>query len=254
MAILGGSGFVGQEMCRVGLRKGYEVTAISRRGMPPKMAKDLEYKPINWVSADCAEYDELKAVLSENGPFDAYVHTIGLLFDVDSGFSQYNSFVSGSSSTPSTASTYDRITRQTAFNLIDFIEEEDRKEKEKPPFLFVSAAEAGWTLETPVGWLERYLIAKRKVEKRLMESSAVRDVILRPSLIWSMEQPQALPSVCAFYIGNAVGLRFVDKPVRLETLCRAGYTAMASREERGVLRYMDMERLSKNAPSYPSAK
>jgi len=38
-------------------------------------------------------------------------------------------------------------------------------------FIFISAAEAGWTLPAPVDFLERYLIAKRSVEKKLLAFS-----------------------------------------------------------------------------------
>ena len=38
-------------------------------------------------------------------------------------------------------------------------------------FIFISAAEAGWTLPAPVDFLERYLTAKRSVEKKLLAFS-----------------------------------------------------------------------------------
>jgi hypothetical protein len=38
-------------------------------------------------------------------------------------------------------------------------------------FIFISAAEAGWTLPAPVDFLERYLSAKRSVEKKLLAFS-----------------------------------------------------------------------------------
>ena len=53
---------------------------------------------------------------------DAAVHAIGLLFDVDSGLQNLNKIVSGSGSIPDSKSTYDAITRTTAFNVIDTIE------------------------------------------------------------------------------------------------------------------------------------
>ena len=50
---------------------------------------------------------------------DAVVHSIGLLFDVDSGLKDLNLIVSGSKSIPGEDSTYDRITRLTAFNTVE---------------------------------------------------------------------------------------------------------------------------------------
>ena len=51
------------------------------------------------------------------------MHAIGLLFDVDSGLTFLNTFTSYSQSTPDASeSTYDRITRETAFNVIDAVQ------------------------------------------------------------------------------------------------------------------------------------
>lgn len=44
-----------------------------------------------------------------------------MLFDANSGLTNLNLIVSGSKSTPDDTSTYDRITRQTAFNVINAI-------------------------------------------------------------------------------------------------------------------------------------
>ena len=133
----------------------------------------------------------------------------GLLFDIDSGLADLNKIVSGSGSVPGSSSTYDAITRTTAFNVIDSVEKKQSRNLNvqldkfikgdsggaKFPLCFVSAAEAGWP-EVPFGetvdglaprWLNRYLVAKRAVESRLGESSEkgwIREVIYRPSLIW----------------------------------------------------------------------
>ena len=53
------------------------------------------------------------------GKADAVVHSIGLLFDVESGLQNLNLIVSGSKSVPGEDSTYDRITRLTAFNTVE---------------------------------------------------------------------------------------------------------------------------------------
>lgn len=90
-----------------------------------------------------------------------------------------------------------------------------------PPFAFISAAEAGWTFDnmfqgTPAEWLHRYLVAKRAVEDELMAlaaSNSLRPIIVRPSLIWSWENPGALPPVAAFTIASKIGVPFIDEPV-----------------------------------------
>ena len=112
------------------------------------------------------------------------VHAIGLLFDVDSGLTFLNTFTSYSQSTPDASeSTYDRITRETAFNVIDAVQGDLTKLPpplgRTTPLAFVSCAEAGWP-DVQFGdrveaaapeWLVRYLAAKRAVEAKLMSSS-----------------------------------------------------------------------------------
>lgn len=95
----------------------------------------------------------------------------GLLFDVESGLANLNKIVSGSGSIPDDKSTYDAITRTTAFNVISSIEKKqsrnlsvqmgnllpkrngnggNAKKDNWFPLCFVSTAKAGWP-EVPLG-------------------------------------------------------------------------------------------------------
>ena len=115
------------------------------------------------------------------------------------------------------------------------------------PFVFVSAAEARWTFKAPVAWLEDYLVAKRAVEARLREmtdAGAVRAACLRPSLVYCLDKPAAMPAVGAFYVGNLLGLPFVDRPVTVDTLASAAVRCVEDGRSSGALDYRDMERLS----------
>merc|ERR1712127_648013 len=165
-------------------------------------------------------------------------YMLGLLFDVDSGLANLNKIVSGSGSIPGESSTYDAITRNTAFNVIDTIEKKQSGlgnllSKSRYPFCFVSAAEAGWP-DVPLGntvdklapgWLNKYLTAKRSVESKLKESKegkgTIRAAIYRPSLIWDWTKFDVLPVIPVFNVAAAVGVPFVDKTVRIETLADA---------------------------------
>ena len=77
------------------------------------------------------------------------------------------------------------------------------------------------TFRSPVGWMKKCLEAKLKVEAYIKSKRSLRGVIFRPSLLWTKSRPQALPSVIPFYIGSAIGLPFVDRPVLLEDLSNA---------------------------------
>ena len=139
---------------------------------------------------------------------DAVVHAVGLLFDVDSGLTFASKIVSGSDSVPGDDSTYDRVTRQTAFAAIDATAGRVRLPfSPRTPFAFVSCAESGWPdvsggafVESNLApeWLRRYLAAKRAVEAKLSQTSDVlRPVIFRPSLIWSWDKLDVLPIIPA---------------------------------------------------------
>merc|ERR1712087_929451 len=96
-------------------------------------------------------------------------------------------------------------------------------------------------------WLKKYLIAKRAVEERLQKSSAIRLVIMRPSLIWSWGKLDVLPIIPVFNLASALGVPFVDKTVRVETLADAIVAGVEDSSVSGVQRYMQMEELSKRS-------
>ena len=196
--VLGGSGFVGNTIAQIAANSGAEVIAISRRGQVEGLSPN---KNIAYVKGDAASESDMSAIFDQYGPFDAVVHAIGLLLDNESGLASYNKIASGSGSVPGQDSSYDRITRQTSFIAIDRIKKQQQStggaeseteagsgtQQNVPiPFVFVSAAEAGWTFKAPVKFLERYLVAKRAVENKLLTSAPyIRPIILRPSLIYT---------------------------------------------------------------------
>ena len=189
------------------------------------------------------------------------IHCIGLLFDDASGLGNYNRFVSGSGSIPDTDATYDSITRLTAFNAVDAASEYSKKivdgnnrKNNRFPFIFISAAEAGWPdvgggrqVESYLApdWLRRYLSAKRAVEEKLSSSSVLRPVIFRPSLIFSLDRPGSYPAVGAFFVFNKIGLPFVDRPVTVQSLADAVVRSISRDGVVGVQRYKDVDALNK---------
>jgi len=254
VAVFGGTGFVGSAVCERLVKKGYDVTAVSRRGTNPKPG-DVNLDQVTWVKGDATDAGTVKKIVNDS---DAVVHAIGLLFDVGSGLANLNTIVSGSGSLPGDDSTYDAITRQTMFNVADAIEGKlsfpSLGKQQKFPLCFVSAAEAGWPdvaggplVEDKLApdWLKKYLAAKRSVEERISTSKKIRAAIYRPSLIWDWGKLDVLPVIPVFNIASAVGVPFVDKTVRVETLADAIVQGIADEEVEGVQRYMQMEALAK---------
>jgi nucleoside-diphosphate-sugar epimerase len=244
LLVLGGTGFVGNTLVKKAVQASYQVVSMSRRG-----ALDGQNDSgVSWVRGDATDSADIKRVVAEHGPFDACVHAVGVLFDGQSGLKQFNTFVSGSKSQVDDSATYDKITRQTAFNAVDAIINQKQVHPdaaERVPFVFVSAAEAAWTFKAPVDFLQRYLVAKREVEHKLMESSAeLRPVIMRPSLIWSWTKPEKVFATIPFFVGSAIGLPFVDRPVQVEALTDAILRAVESEDEQGVQNFKEIERLA----------
>jgi nucleoside-diphosphate-sugar epimerase len=250
LLVIGGNGFVGQQVCRYAVQNGFDVTSLSRRGQCPD-PKDEFLSQVNWQAGNALD----KATVDKYvGAADAVVHAIGLLFDVDSGLKQLNNFTSASKSTPDAESTYDNITRKTAFMVIDALNSRLRLPGAKrTPIAFVSCAESGWpdvkfgdaVEKSSPDWLKRYLVAKRAVEEKLTSSGNLRPVIVRPSLIWNWTKLDVLPIIPIFNIANALGVPFVDKTVRVETVGAAIVAGLLNEQVEGVQRFDKMEELAK---------
>ena len=232
-------------MARIAASRGHKVTSLSRRGAPEKGGVD----GVTYVSGDATDPSTIRALVSD---CDAVVHAVGLLFDATTpGGGILNLIVSGSKSRPGAESTYDAITRVTAFNALDACKQQNPFSAKKS-FLFVSAAEAGWpqvsggpTVEklAPAP-LKRYLEAKRAVESRLLATPSVRPVIYRPSLIWDWKKIDVLPIIPIFNAASALGVPFVDKTIRVETLAAAIVAGVENQDVAGVQRFPEMEDLA----------
>ena len=254
VVVFGGTGYVGANVCERLVKQGHSVTALSRRGINPK-PDDENLSQVKWVSGDATEPSVVKKLINDN---DAAVHAIGLLFDVDSGLAQFNTIVSGSKSLPGEESTYDAITRQTMFNVVDAIASKPSFfSNSKYPLAFVSCAEAGGP-DVPGGkfvdeklapeWLQRYLVAKRTVEAKVVSNaSKIRYCFMRPSLIWDWGKLDVLPAIPIFNLASALGVPFVDKTVRVETLADAIVQCIEDDDIEGIQRFKEMEDLAKRA-------
>ena len=86
VVVFGGTGYVGSKVCERLIEKGFTVTGVSRRGMNPDPSSPT-LEQVQWVSGDATQYDEVQHYVTEA---DAVVHTVGLLFDVESGLEQLN--------------------------------------------------------------------------------------------------------------------------------------------------------------------
>eukprot|EP01035_Chromulina_nebulosa_P020492 gene20492-26586_t len=111
--------------------------------------------------------------------------------------------------------------------------------------VWICAAEAGWSFKAPLDFLERYLVAKRAVENKLLTTSNVRAVIMRPSLIWTWNRPQALLSVIPFYIGYFAGIPIIDRPVLIDDLADAIIKSIFDESVYGIKSFKEIDELAK---------
>lgn len=242
MLVLGGTGFVGSEICQRLLRTGYLPVTVSRRGRVEDADITSVEPSMQCIRGDLVQEKQLVArLLAEVGPFIGVIHCVGMLLP-----NSLNALASGSGSVPSEGTTYDEITRQTACNAADAL----AAALPGAPFIFVSAAEAGWSADPPLlpGFMQKYLTAKRAVEQHLdmlSQTGGIRAVVLRPSLVWTPNRPAAVPPVAAFTIGSVLGIPGIDKPVRVETLAEAAVAALMDESASGLWSYREMERAAR---------
>jgi len=250
--VLGGNGFLGWNTVKRALLNGYYVTSLSRRGY---RGKDDETSSSYFDDrlGDATNTTIVGKILSEGG-YVAVVHCIGVLFDSASGFGRFNRLVSGSGSMPADGSTYDEITRATAFNSIEATEKYATDNNINIPYIFTSAAEANWPnvqggsfIEKNVApdWLRRYLASKRVVEERLKSASSIRSIVFRPGLIFSYDKVKLWPAVVPFFLGSKIGIPFVNRPITVQSLSSAIVNAIEDESIQGEFDYQAIEELSK---------
>uniref|UniRef100_A0A7S2C477 GST N-terminal domain-containing protein n=1 Tax=Haptolina brevifila TaxID=156173 RepID=A0A7S2C477_9EUKA len=246
LLVAGGSGYLGRQVCRDALQRGWEVTSLSRRGANPLPGTLLDR--VNWVKGSAADAPLLEKLAADA---DAFVHAIGLLLDSESGFAGLNFLTSGSRSVPGEGATYDSEMRMTALGLLDAAQATRPATAPPRPFVFVSAAEAGWSanelgssieagLREREVFLPRYLDAKRAVEEVLAaraKEAGVRPIVARPSFMWDPSKVDILPLLPVWSIGHAlnVGGGTFAAPLKVEVVGAAVASLVADDEAKGVV-------------------
>lgn len=93
LLVAGGSGYLGRQVCREAVQRGWSVTSLSRRGENPCPGTALD--SVKWVKGSATDEALLQKLAADA---DAFVHSIGLLLDSSSGLASLNFITSGSRS------------------------------------------------------------------------------------------------------------------------------------------------------------
>lgn len=157
LLVIGGSGFVGNAICRYALTQGVKVYSLSRSGRQggsEPWKNDVEY-----IRGDALNTASYKDILTE---CDAVIHTVGILLDTNT-FSTRSSY----------EGSYEHMNRDTALAAVKLLEGTDKT------FVYLSA-------ERGVPVAPRYLSTKREVEDYLkMNSDKFNYAIVRPGFMYS---------------------------------------------------------------------
>ena len=251
LLVLGGRGSSGARYAKARAVVGYDVVSISRRGDPPgdpHRYPDGVWNRVDWRKGDCVQPDTIATVLGEGG-FVACIHAVEMLLASD-----INALASGNGSKPSPGATYDDVTRVTALNAADAaarlctaVPNADtaggaRREvrRVRRPCRSCSCPPPRRVDVQGAGGLARGLPHRQRgaVEARLRgmtDAGEVRAACRRPSLVYCLDKPAAMPAVGAFYLGNLIGLPFVDRPVTVDTLASAAVRCVEDGRSTGAL-------------------
>lgn len=146
ICVLGGSGFVGREVCRLAVAMGHQVVSVSRGGRPAVDEPWVE--GVEWIDGDVCEPAKWREHLDG---CEAVVHCVGIARE-----------------DPDTGQTFERIHYQSVE-----LAAREAEQRGVPKFVFLSAGEQPPALDTA------YLQTKQRAEEALDERDL--DVaILRP--------------------------------------------------------------------------
>lgn len=208
--VTGGSGFIGSEVARQAVGRGWDVVALARRGRPAGDEAWLDR--VTWVAADALEPDGWRDRLEGCA---AVIHCVGAIRGPD----------------------LELVNGDTAIRVAEAAERAG-----VGGFVFISAS-----AKPPlVG--AGYLRGKRRAEARIAELR-MRGVILRPGFVFGAGRSPSLPVAWALRLAGALpvvgaGAR-LSRPLAVETVARAALRAASESGVRGVLDIDGIERLGR---------
>ncbi|RUS30551.1 hypothetical protein BC938DRAFT_479254 [Jimgerdemannia flammicorona] len=273
--VVGGTGFLGLNVCRVAAMKGWEVVSLSRRGLQPSYdhgTPDWAEK-VTWVSGDSLEPSTYAEHLVGA---HSVIHTVGILMEADYKrvvrSRTVGEFVEGvkglvrrdrgnplKREREEEGVTFERMNRDTAslgFRRYNFTP----PDLVHPAITIARTAAAIPTIESFVyvsamdifPFVDpRYITTKREAERFLLAKDEFRTVVLRPGFIYSDNRPFTVPLATALSMTNRLispikrdvaslplGSAITTPPLHVDTVARA---AIAGAEREGLKAILEAE-------------
>lgn len=213
LLVIGGSGFIGREICRLAVGVGYDVRSVSQSGQPNESASWTDQ--VEWTAADVFSPDTWRDQLDG---CDAVVHSMGTLHD-----------------SPKQGQPFERINGDSA--IITALESE-RSDPES--YVFISASAAPPTVR------DAYITAKRRAERAIVDLD-LRTRVLRAGPLYGKDQPH-FPWVVnqGFRLldgVDSISERMGDaRPLPVEPVARAALAAADVEQE--TPRLLDIEAIA----------
>ncbi|KAK9704358.1 hypothetical protein K7432_010242 [Basidiobolus ranarum] len=201
LLVVGGTGFLGLNICRSAALRGWNVISLSRNG---KFKQEEEgslpewVHKVNWAQGDSLQPDTYRELLKE---CTSVVHTVGILMEnnykeVVNSSNPVSSLMKNllpcskqdsnpfkrsniSNTTPEkiTTNTYERMNRDTAV----MVANEASKFPNIQCFAYISAADVFPFID------KRYISTKRDAEAEIQSHKEFRSIILRPGKFHSFK-------------------------------------------------------------------
>jgi len=274
--VVGGTGFLGQNVCKQAAWRGWEVISLSRRGLPSGTTPNNhgEWKSqVQWVAGDSTEPETYKEIL--DGVTDV-VHTVGMLMENDyKKIVQANSLgdaISGMGSVfgqlvgmkdygnpfkqnPESKVTYEMMNRDTAISLAKAAAGVPSIQS----YIYISATDLIPCINP------RYITTKREAERYLFSRDEFRSVVLRPGYMYSDARPATLPLAGMIEALNTVtrpcsrdvsslplGTIMTTPALNVDTVAEAVIESIARPGMKGILDPSDIQKLLSSPPPAPS--
>ena len=183
LAVIGGTGFLGSNVCRLASQSGLKVVSLSRSGVPPPAIGASHFsKCVDWKA--CNVLEDAEGLKNSLEGCDAVVITVGALFS-NSGYKAMANLGGGRPNRTATGS-HELENRDTALRVLDAV-------AELPQLQQVTFVSAGNTLGAMHKVNTGYLDSKREAENAVLTHPNVRvATVLRPGIMFSDARPLSM--------------------------------------------------------------